>query len=310
MQFIKAIKANRADKERKRVQDRCHDLAEFVDEILNLEGLGDNREWVIDLYNFLARVTQGKEETNEAWIDSTRNDMYELFIRLTDENQKRREAELHAIKEREAAHERARAQERAQERDAAREKAIAEAREEHEAACKKEQAEERERERDRAEAAKARAEAQIVRDAEEARRRAEAAKARAEAQIVRDAEEARRRAYREAPNAVIKSIAHGTYLCVDGDKVCHTTEPFLWRVVRVDGTVLLQPSGSSHHLSGSPDRAVVVHENSFDWERWVLEGDGIKSFKHGTYLSVSDTGIVNLQPHKLDWERLSLMIVP
>lgn len=111
-----------------------------------------------------------------------------------------------------------------------------------------------------------------------------------------------------ARKVLIKSVAHGTYLNPRGDKVFNSIDPSFWIVIdNPDGTVLLQPWGTDVHLSGSPERDVTLHKNSFDWEKWIIEGNNIKSFKHGTYLSAAPDGSVNLQPGQHDWEEIVLL---
>jgi hypothetical protein len=111
-----------------------------------------------------------------------------------------------------------------------------------------------------------------------------------------------------ARKVLIQSVAHGTYLYPRRDKVSHSNVPSFWVVTdNADGTVLLQPFGTDLHLSGSPERHVIVHKNSFDREKWTIDGNNIKSFKHGTYLSAAADGSVNLQTEKQGWEEIVLV---
>jgi hypothetical protein len=103
----------------------------------------------------------------------------------------------------------------------------------------------------------------------------------------------------------LRSAAHGTYLGAFGEYVAHNKAMFFWTLVENDdGTVFLKPFGSQVHLSGSDKGKVIVHPNSQDWEKWVIEGDYIRSHKHWMYLSATTYGSVDMQPHKLDWERI------
>jgi hypothetical protein len=273
-----------------RVRESCYNLAKFIDEdILSMEEeLGNDGQWITDLYNYLAEVSNGSKKTDQAWIDKTTNDMHSKHDSMCRARAKRLEREDQRLKERLAV--------KARE---LRKKAKAEAE------------------------AKAEADAIFEREVrfsrEEARAEAEAKARQAELDARRAEEDAI--FFRNIPRFVpatskiyIKSVAHGTYLYSRGDSrdgVGHRKTPSFWtQINNADGTVFLQADGCTLHMSGSSERGVSVRRNALDWEKWVVEGGHIKSRAHGTYLSaVAGENVVNLQPHTLGWEEFSVVPV-
>jgi hypothetical protein len=101
------------------------------------------------------------------------------------------------------------------------------------------------------------------------------------------------------------SAAHGTYLCAEGDKVAHSKATAFWTLVENDdGTVFIKPDGADTHVSGSPNRDVFMSRNACDWEKWVIDGQFVRSHKHWTHLSADDKGGVCLREARLEWERI------
>lgn len=171
---------------------------------------------------------------------------------------------------------------------------------ERKAATEAQEAEKKRQDRRDRQAHKDRQDRKARKDAEDSERKdAEAAAVAFEAERVR-------RAHEDSAKVVLKSIAHGTYVHADGDNVAHRKEPSFWRMINhPDGTVLLQPWDTQVYLSKVGRRVCVESRNC----RWTVEHKYIKVADRDLYLSTTDTGSVDLQPHKRVPEEISMLLV-